>query len=236
MAKVFIGVGHGGADPGAISGSYREADINLTMALALKAELERHGVTVGISRTKEEDDTLQEEINEANAFRPDLAVECHNNAGGGDGFEVYRQTSTAYGQQSLRLAQKIETRVKAAGQNSRGIKTKLMSSGADWFGWLRQVKAPAVLCEGFFVDNVKDRADFATIANQQALGVAYAHGVLDYLGIEINPVDKPAPEEPEGVQVIYTVQVGAFANKQYADAYCKELQGKGIQAFVTQKK
>lgn len=38
------------------------------------------------------------------------------------------------------------------------------------------------------------------------------------------------------MQVIYTVQVGAFANKQYADAYCKELQGKGIQAFVTQKK
>lgn len=110
MAKVFIGVGHGGADPGAISGSYREADINLIMALALKAELERHGVTVGISRTKDENDPLQEEIDEANAFKPDLAVECHNNAGGGDGFEVYRQTSTAYGQQSLRLAQKIETR------------------------------------------------------------------------------------------------------------------------------
>ena len=232
MAKVFIGIGHGGADPGAISGSYREADINLIMALALKAELERHGVTVGISRTKDENDPLQEEINEANAFKPDLAVECHNNAGGGDGFEVYRQTSTAYGQQSLRLAQKIETRVKAAGQNSRGIKTKLMSSGADWFGWLRQVKAPAVLCEGFFVDNVTDRADFATTASQQALGVAYAHGVLDYLGITVKATeDKPAPSG-----VMYTVQVGAFANKQYADAYAKELQGKGIQAFVTVKK
>lgn len=232
MAKVFIGVGHGGADPGAYSGNFVEDDINLVMALAMKAELERHGVTVGISRTKDEDDPLQEEIDEANAFRPDLAVECHNNAGGGDGFEVYRQTSTAYGQQSLRLAQKIETRAKAAGQNSRGIKTKLMSSGADWFGWLRQVKAPAVLCEGFFVDNVKDRADFATIANQQALGVAYAHGVLDYLGITVKATeDKPAPSG-----VMYTVQVGAFANKQYADAYAKELQGKGIQAFVTVKK
>ena len=232
MAKVFIGVGHGGADPGAGSGIWREADINLTMALALKAELERHGVTVGISRTKDENDPLQEEIDEANAFKPDLAVECHNTAGGGDGFEVYRQTSTAYGQQSLRLAQKIETRVKAAGQNSRGIKTKLMSSGADWFGWLRQVKAPAVLCEGFFVDNVTDRADFATTASQQALGVAYAHGVLDYLGITVKATeDKPAPSG-----VMYTVQVGAFANKQYADAYAKELQGKGIQAFVTVKK
>ena len=87
MAKVFIGVGHGGADPGAGSGIWREADINLTMALAMWDELERHGVTVGISRTKDENDILTEEISEANAFNPDVAVEVHNNAGGGDGWE-----------------------------------------------------------------------------------------------------------------------------------------------------
>lgn len=236
MAKVFIGVGHGGADPGAGSGIWREADINLTMALAMRDELERHGVTVGISRTKDENDILTEEISEANAFNPDVAVEVHNNAGGGDGWECYRQTSAAYGEQSLRLGKAIEARVLAAGQNSRGVKTKLMNTGADWFGWCRQVKAPAVLCEGFFVDNATDRADFATTAAQQAMGVAYAHGVMDYLGIAVKPVDKPAPEEPEEVQVLYTVQVGAFANELYADAYCKELQDKGIQAFVTKKK
>ena len=93
-----------------------------------------------------------------------------------------------------------------------------------------------MLCEGFFVDNLTDRADFATIESRQSLGVAYAHGVLDYLGIAIKPVDKPVQEKPEGGQVLYTVQVGAFSNKRYADAYCKELQGKGIQAFVAQKK
>lgn len=98
MARVFIGVGHGGADPGAVSGTWEEADINLVMALAMRDELERHGVVVGISRVTDENDILTEEISEANAFKPDLAVECHNNAGGGDGFEVYRQTSTAYGQ------------------------------------------------------------------------------------------------------------------------------------------
>lgn len=81
MAKVFIGVGHGGADPGAVSGTWEEADINLVMALAMRDELERHGVTVGISRVKDENDLLQEEIDEANAFKPDVAVECHNNAG-----------------------------------------------------------------------------------------------------------------------------------------------------------
>ena len=203
MPKVYIGVGHGGPDPGAVDGPYRESSINLTMALAMQAELERHGVTVGISRTKEEEDRLAEEISEANAFAPDLAVEVHNNAGQGDGFEVYRQTNV-YKDRSLKLAQKIEVRVKAAGQNSRGIKTKLNGSGTDYFGWLRQVKAPAVLCEGFFVDNAKDRSDFATEAAQQALGVAYAHGVLDYLGIAVKPVeDKPAPEPGPNNQSIH---------------------------------
>lgn len=210
MARVFIGVGHGGADPGAVSGTWEEADINLVMALAMRDELERHGVVVGISRVTDENDILTEEISEANAFKPDLAVECHNNAGGGDGFEVYRQTSTAYGQQSLRLAQKIEARVKAAGQNSRGIKTKLMANGQDWFGWCRQIKAPAVLCEGFFVDNATDRADFATTAAQQAMGVAYAHGVMDYLGIAVKPVDKPAP----GTEIITLAELSELLRAQ----------------------
>lgn len=210
MAKVFIGVGHGGADPGAVSGTWEEADINLVMALAMRDELERHGVVVGISRVTDENDILTEKISEANAFKPDLAVECHNNAGGGDGFEVYRQTSTAYGQQSLRLAQKIEARVKAAGQNSRGIKTKLMANGQDWFGWCRQIKAPAVLCEGFFVDNPTDRKDFTATAAQQAMGVAYAHGVLDYLGIEVLPVDKPAP----GTEIITLAELSELLRAQ----------------------
>ena len=56
--KVFIGVGHGGSDPGAVK-YVKEADANLQMALGLKAELERHGVKVGISRVKDENDPLK---------------------------------------------------------------------------------------------------------------------------------------------------------------------------------
>src|SRR5699024_7817944 len=100
-------------------------------------------------RTVEEDDPLTEEIKEANAFKPDIAVEVHNNAGGGDGFEVYYQTN-GYKAQSMKLAQCIEARVKESGQKSRGLKTKLNESGTDYFGWCRQVQCPAVLCEGFF--------------------------------------------------------------------------------------
>ena len=223
--RVFIGVGHGGKDPGALK-YIKEADANLQMALGLKAELERHGVTVGISRLKDEDDPLIEEIREANAFAPDVAVECHNNAGGGDGFEVYHQTN-GYATKSIKLAQCIEARVVASGQKSRGVKTRLNGSGTDYFGWCRQVKAPAVLCEGFFVDNATDSRDYNTAAKQQAFGRVYAWGVLDYLGIAIKPqVDKPAGKPVEQPQadkkLMYTVQVGAFASaKSAADLYTK---------------
>lgn len=223
MPKVFIGVGHGGRDVGAIK-YVKESDANLYMALGLKEELERHGVVVGISRIKDENDPLSEEIQEANAFKPDVAVEVHNNAGGGDGFEVYRQTN-GYSSKSIKLAGCIEKRVKAHGQNSRGIKTKLNGSGTDYFGWLRQVKAPAVLCEGFFVDNAKDVADFDTVAEQEAYGKAYARGVLDYFGISVK-----APTE--SVRYDYTVQVGAFSKSENAMALSKKLTSMGYSVRI----
>lgn len=55
MAKVFLGIGHGGKDPGAMAFGLKEKDINLAIGLAAQAELMRHGVTVLLSRTKDED-------------------------------------------------------------------------------------------------------------------------------------------------------------------------------------
>ena len=79
--RVFIGVGHGGIDGGAVANGLREKDLNLIMALKCREVLVSAGIEVGISRVKDENDTLAEEIREANAFKPDLAVDIHNNAG-----------------------------------------------------------------------------------------------------------------------------------------------------------
>ena len=181
MARVFIGVGHGGPDGGAVANGLTEKDMNLVMALKCKEVLEAAGVTVGISRTTDQEDRLAEEIAECNRFKPDVAIEIHNNAGGGNGFEVYVQNGKA---ESAELAKAIEARVKDIGQNSRGLKTKLTNTGADWFGWLRQVKAPAVLLEGVFLDSA-DHQIADTIEEQEAFGFAYALGVLDHLGIDL---------------------------------------------------
>lgn len=206
MAKVFIGVGHGGSDPGACAHGLRESDVNLVQAQAMRDVLTRHGVEVKLSRETDEDDRLAEEIRECNAFAPDLAVECHNNAGGGDGFEVYYWPGS---ERSRALAQCIEREVLGIGQNSRGVKS------STTLGWVRQVKAPCVLCEGFFLDSA-DRVIGDTKAKQNAFGAAYAKGVLKYLGITYQ----------EG-NMMYTVYKTMQDVPEWARACVSDLLAKG---------
>lgn len=219
MPKVYIGVGHGGNDTGAV-GSLIEKTVNLEMALACQAFLKAHGVNVKISREIDENDPLEQEIKECNDWLPDLAVDIHNNAGGGDGFEVYYHFK---GGTSKRLAQNIEHEVCAIGQNSRGCKTKLNSKGQDYFGFIRETICPAVICEGVFLDNEYDMLIADTVEKQKAFGVAYAKGILKTLGVSVNEI----PNIP-----LYKVQVGAFYDKQKALNLVQILKEDGYQAFV----
>ena len=132
-----------------------------------------------MSRYKDEDDSLNEEVRECNAYNPDLAVDIHNNAGGGDGFEVYH---TLNGGTGKTLAENIEKEVIAIGQNSRGVKTRRGNNG-DYYGFIRMTKCPAVICEGVFVDNQADATQADTLEEQKVFGRAYAKGILKTLGI-----------------------------------------------------
>lgn len=230
MAKVFIGVGHGGNDPGAV-GYLVEKDINLKMAQALAAYLQNCGVEVKMSRTTDENDPLTEEIKECNAFNPDLAIDVHNNAGGGDGFECYYHYK---GGTSKTLAENIEAEVKAIGQNSRGCKIRTGANGKDYYGFIRETKAPAVICEGVFVDNANDAAQADTDEKCRIFGEAYARGILKTLGITI-PAEPAKTELSSGKQEegkLYRVQVGAFRDKKNAEAMVAELSGKGYSAII----
>ena len=194
--KVFIGVGHGGSDPGAV-GYLVEKDVNLTMATACRDFLVAYGVDVKMSRDKDEDDTVMQEVAECNAYDPDLAVDIHNNSGGGDGFEVFH---TIHGGTGKVLAENIERHVKAIGQNSCGVKTRQGTSG-DYYAFIRETVAPAVIVEGVFVDTKADAAQADTLVEQQAFGVAYAKGILDTLGLSYDEPEDDAeqdtPAEPE---------------------------------------
>lgn len=224
--KVFIGVGHGGSDPGAVS-YLVEKDVNLVEALACRDFLETHGVQVLMSRTSDEEDPLTDEIKECNAFNPDLAVDIHNNAGQGDGFECFYHRNGGTGKV---LAQNIEAEVKAIGQNSRGCKIRLNSGGTDYYGFIRETACPAVIVEGCFVDNATDVQIADSLEEQKAFGVAYAKGILKTLGVSIkeNPV-QPKPSS----SAKYYVQVGAYAQKENAEKQLQKAKDAGFaDAFI----
>ena len=227
MAKVFIGVGHGGQDPGAVK-YLVEKDVNLVEGLACRDFLEAYGVQVLMSRTRDENDPLTEEIKECNEFNPDLAIDIHNNAGGGDGFESFYHYK---GGTSLTLAKNIESEVKAIGQNSRGCKTRLNASGTDYFGFIRQTVCPAIIVEGCFVDNATDVQIADTTEKQKAFGVAYAKGILKTLGIEIK--ENSTPQVTDTSNAKYYVQVGAYEQKENAEKQLEKAKSAGFSdAFI----
>lgn len=182
MAKVFIGVGHGGSDPGAVANGVKEKDLNLAIAKACRNELKKYGVSVKMSRTKDENDAISEEIKECNAYSPHLAVDIHNNAGGGDGAEVYYHYGGGTGKI---LAENILAEIVKTGQNSRGAKIRKNSKGKDYYGFIRETSCPAVIVECAFVDNAQDLKFLASKAKKKKAGQAIAKGILITLGVEI---------------------------------------------------
>lgn len=216
MFKVFIGVGHGGSDPGA-TGFLTEKTVNLVQAIACREYLIAHGVNVLISRLKDENCDVNKRISMCNSFNPDLAIDIHNNAGGGDGAEFFYHYGAGT---SKTLAENLEQAILSIGQNSRGIKTKLNNNNSDYFAFIRETGCPAVIAEGCFVDNATDAAICDSIPEQQEFGKAYARAILKTLGVE----DKPK---------FYRVQVGAFVNEQNAISLKDSLKNKGYNdAFI----
>ena len=172
--------------------------MNLSIALACQAELIRHGVSVSMSRTKDENDDLNEEIRECNAYNPDLAVDIHNNAGGGDGAEAYYHHKGGTGKT---LAENILAEVAAIGQNVRGAKIRKNSNGDDYYGFIRLTSAPAVIVECAFIDNPTDIQIVDTEAERKAMGIALAKGVLKTLGIAYQQQSAPAEKRMTVAQI-----------------------------------
>lgn len=196
--KVFIGVGHGGSDPGAVANGLKEAQVALDVGLRLNSLLKKAGVFTCISRTSDIDDDLSEKIARCNVFAPDLALDIHFNSGGGEGFEVYHYSG---GGTSELLASKIEQEVKKF-TKSRGLKVKLNDRGSDYFGFIRSVKSPSIIVEGAFLDNAIDVQRVKTDAGRQKFAEAYAVGILKTIGVDSTIITEEELPKEEPTQTV----------------------------------
>lgn len=175
------------------------------------------------SRTRDEYDPVGQEVVECNNFAPDLAVDIHNNAGGGDGAEVFYSRVGGTGKT---LAENILTEIAKLGQKSRGAKTRINSSGSDYYAFIRDTKAHAVIVECAFVDS-QDIALIDTEAERVKMGEAIACGILKTLGIAYE-----APETPTEPSKLYRVQVGAYKDKKNAERTVARLRAAGFDAII----
>lgn len=217
--KIYIDPGHSSKDPGAV-GYVVERDLNEKVAKFMNEHLQ----ATYVCQTKVDpvtNNSLSAVTSAANKWKANLLVSIHFNAGGGDGYEAL-----VYGKNRKTLGQIFEKYVKAAGQNSRGVKYR------PGLAVLRLSNMPAILNEGAFVDNKKDIQDWDEDHELKKLGIAYAEAAAEFLKLE----KKPVQEEPEDIipdnKYTYRVQVGAFSEKAEAEIMLKKLQDAGFRGFI----
>ena len=193
MYKVYVGIGHGGSDSGAVGNGFLEKNLTLSIGKYCNERLKQYGIETKISRTSDIDSSINSKVAASNAFKADVCMDIHINAGGGDGSEVYYSHVSPNGK---RLAQAIVDSMVKIGQNTRGIKTKLDTDGTDYFGIIRMTDAPAVLVECAFIDNATDIKIINTEAKRKIFGYAIADGVAKYLGVKLPTAKPTTPSKP----------------------------------------
>lgn len=219
--KIYINPGHSNVDPGAV-GCETERDLNVRTAKFMN----EHLLANYVCETKVTDGKVNSTATvaaEANSWGANLLVSIHNNAGGGDGYEAL-----VYSTKNKELGLIFEKHVKAAGQNSRGVKYR------PDLGVLRLSNMAAILNEGAFVDNKKDIQDWNEDHELKKLGIAYAEAAAEFLKLEKQaaaPAPAPTPAAPSTGK-IYRVQVGAYSVKANAEAMQKKLKAAGYDAII----
>lgn len=209
--KVFIDAGHGGRDPGAVSGSFIEKNLNLKVALAARDYLSAYDCEVFIYRTTDVPTKINDMCAKAKSIGAAVSISIHHNASGGVGGEAFYWRGDAA---ARRLAGLVVKEFKAIGQVLRstsgeepGVKPSYADPPGHNFGMCRlnsRNGIPAILGEFAFVDNDRDRIKIDSDADLTAEGVAYGKAVVAFLNLQ-----KKAPPVPPKPPVVTTPSAGA---------------------------
>lgn len=216
--KIMIDCGHclSGADTGAQGNSKKEELLTREVGALVKTYLlqqghqcELTGVDSGYSSINA---SLQARIDREKAYKPDLFVSVHFNAGGGTGTETYACSTAG---QAYQYAKKVQTKiVELTGYANRGVKTAN-------FAVIAKTNAPAILIECAFIDSVNDMK----VYNADTLAKAIVEGIT---GVEVENKQETSNQETR----LYKVICGAFGVKENANKRVEELKNKGFDAYV----
>lgn len=175
--QIVIDPGHGGTDPGAIANNTKEKEINLSVAQQVTNNLQKQGLTVIMTRSKDEYLGLVERANVGTESKATLFVSLHSNsatATSASGIETYYYINTD-NDYDKDLATCIQNAViKATNAKSRGVKSANYSV-------LRNSKIPAALVEMGFLTNVQECTQMNDAAYQAKIAQGVTNGIIDFL-------------------------------------------------------
>lgn len=162
---IVIDPGHGGSEPGAISGTVIEAHINLAIALKLRDYLVGKGATVYMTRTTDTTVSLAARYNLANSKNADYFISVHNNSSVDESIHgplVYyaglHDTTTSKAIAGLIMDNFLVSRPSTSISKSPTISTGLLV--------LKYTNMSAVMTESGFISNDVDRAYLVSSSGQ----------------------------------------------------------------------
>lgn len=169
---IVIDAGHGGKDLGASNSLVYEKHINLDVARRLESLMKEAGFRTVLIRSKDNFVELSERSKIANRYRNAIFISIHFNSSwktSALGIETYYRSST--GQKFASLVQR--ELIKNIGAVDRGVKTAN-------FSVLRHTRHPAILIEGGFVSNNRERSAMLDPRFRQTVAESLARGIMQY--------------------------------------------------------
>ena len=200
VETVVLDPGHGCTDIGTANRWGEEKAFALDVALIARTQLERAGFNVEMTRSGDVGLSLEDRVEFANRFTNAVFVSIHFNAGtGGAGVESYAlppegvPSTLSGGHHAATSDTQPDNGNAQDGQNvalTAAVHASVLSrvSAQDRgvrharFKILRNVKIPAVLLEGGFLNDPAEGQRIATAQYRQQLGTAIAQGVQNYNG------------------------------------------------------
>jgi N-acetylmuramoyl-L-alanine amidase len=231
LVKIYLDPGHGGNDGGAAANGIKEKDIVLKLVKKMKALLDDYENTeVILSREADVQLSLEARTKKANNANADVLVSVHINAASAKaatGFESYRYVNSDSGTLALQNTVHAEI-MKAMGSNIEDRGKKQAN-----FHMLRDSKMKAILTENLFISNSKDASLLKQDSFLDKVAQGHVNGLQKFLGlkrIEKPPKQNEPIEQPTGK--LYIVQVGAFEDKENAEALAADLRKEGYRPFI----
>ena len=183
---IALDAGHGGFDPGMVSGGVAEKDINLSIAKKVQAYLEIGGATVLITRL---DDTSlagskSGDMNQrkllANTGRADIFVSIHQNSYSSPNVRGAQVFYFNESDSSKKLAASIQKEIVDFADPNNKFQPKPNKN----YYVLRQTEMPAVIVECGFLTSPSERKKLTMDEYQEKIAWAVYSGIVNYFGME----------------------------------------------------